>query len=88
MSDPVFRKCGFQKVVCQDMAWESAFIKVRAKSEARPEAAIVEEITSRIPLGEIVPDEDVAEAALFLASDRARCITGQTLMVNGGEMMR
>ena len=48
----------------------------------------MEEITSGIPLGEIVPDEDVAEAALFFASERARCITGQTLMVNGGEMMR
>ena len=49
---------------------------------------LMKQITSGIPLGEIVPDEDVAEAALFLASDRARCITGQTLMVNGGEMMR
>ena len=65
-----------------------AFVKLRAKTEGKPEKAIVDEITSRIPLGEIVPDEDVAEAALFLASDRARCITGQTLMVNGGEMMR
>jgi NAD(P)-dependent dehydrogenase (short-subunit alcohol dehydrogenase family) len=65
-----------------------AFVKLRAKTEGRSEEAIVDEITSRIPLGEIVPDEDVAEAALFLASDRARCITGQTLMVNGGEMMR
>ena len=65
-----------------------AFVKLRAKTEARPEKAIVDEITGRIPLGEIVPDEDVAEAALFLASDRARCITGQTLMVNGGELMR
>jgi NAD(P)-dependent dehydrogenase (short-subunit alcohol dehydrogenase family) len=64
------------------------FVKTRAKSEGRPEQAIVDEITSRIPLGEIVPDEDVAEAALFLASDRARFITGQTLMVNGGELMR
>jgi NAD(P)-dependent dehydrogenase (short-subunit alcohol dehydrogenase family) len=65
-----------------------AFVKLRAKTEGKPEEAIVEEITSRIPLGEIVPDQDVAEAALFLASDRARYITGQTLMVNGGEMMR
>jgi NAD(P)-dependent dehydrogenase (short-subunit alcohol dehydrogenase family) len=65
-----------------------AFVKLRAKSEARSEEAVVDEITRRIPLGEIVPDEDVAEAALFLASERARCITGQTLMVNGGELMR
>jgi NAD(P)-dependent dehydrogenase (short-subunit alcohol dehydrogenase family) len=65
-----------------------AFVKLRAKSEGVAEAAIVDDITSRIPLGEIVPDEEVAEAALFLASERARCITGQSLMVNGGEMMR
>jgi NAD(P)-dependent dehydrogenase (short-subunit alcohol dehydrogenase family) len=65
-----------------------AFVRLRAKTEGVEEATIVDEIKSRIPLGEIVPDEDVAEAALLLASDRARCITGQTLMVNGGELMR
>jgi enoyl-[acyl-carrier-protein] reductase (NADH) len=64
------------------------FVKMRAKGENVPEEAIVKEITSKIPLGEIVPDEDVAEVALLLASDRARSITGQTLMVNGGELMR
>jgi NAD(P)-dependent dehydrogenase (short-subunit alcohol dehydrogenase family) len=31
--------------------------------------------------------EDIAEAALFLASDRARFITGQNLHVNGGWVM-
>jgi NAD(P)-dependent dehydrogenase (short-subunit alcohol dehydrogenase family) len=65
-----------------------AFVKMRAKSENRSEEEIVEEITRNIPLGQIVPDEDVAEAALLLACSRARSITGQTLMVNGGEMMR
>ena len=65
-----------------------AFVKLRAKAEGVPQETIVEEIRSRIPLGEIVPDEDVAEAALFLASDRARSISGQTLIVNGGELMR
>jgi NAD(P)-dependent dehydrogenase (short-subunit alcohol dehydrogenase family) len=64
------------------------FVKLRAKSEGVPHEQIIEEIASRIPLGEIVPDEDVAEAVLLLASDRARSITGQALMVNGGEMMR
>ena len=64
------------------------FVKLQAKKEGVPEEAIVDDIKSRIPLGEIVPDEDVAEAALLLASDRARGITGQALMVNGGEMMR
>jgi len=64
------------------------FVQLRSKLEKVPEEAVVDQIKSRIPLGEIVPDEDVAEAVLFLASDRARCITGQTLFVNGGEMMR
>ncbi len=64
------------------------FVKMRAQNEGLSEEEVVGQITSRIPLGEIVPDEDVAEAALLLASDRARSITGQTLMVNGGEMMR
>jgi NAD(P)-dependent dehydrogenase (short-subunit alcohol dehydrogenase family) len=65
-----------------------AFVKLRAAQEGVPEEEIVAEITGRIPLGEIVPDEDVAEAILWLASERSRGITGQTLMVNGGELMR
>ena len=64
------------------------FVKMRAKAEGVGKEVIADEIRSRIPLGEIVPDEEVAEAAIFLASDRARCISGQTLIVNGGEMMR
>jgi len=65
-----------------------AFVKLRAKTEGVPEQEIIDQIASRIPLGEIVPDEEVAEAVLLLASERARSITGQTLMVNGGELMR
>jgi len=40
-----------------------------------------------IPLGRIGQPEDIAYAAVFLASDRATFITGQTLNVNGGEAM-
>jgi NAD(P)-dependent dehydrogenase (short-subunit alcohol dehydrogenase family) len=65
-----------------------AFVQRRAKAEKVDPEAIADEIRSRIPLGEIVPDEDVAEAVVFLASDRARSITGQSLIVNGGETMR
>lgn len=45
------------------------------------------EIADTLPLREITPDEDVAEAAIFLVSDRARMITGQSLFVNAGEHM-
>lgn len=36
------------------------------------------------PLGTIGAPEDVADAALYLASDEARWVTGTTLMVDGG----
>jgi NAD(P)-dependent dehydrogenase (short-subunit alcohol dehydrogenase family) len=46
---------------------------------------VVSEITANMPLGEIPADEDVAEAVVWLFSERARMITGQTLYVNAGE---
>lgn len=39
---------------------------------------------ARIPLGAFGHPEDVAEAAVFLASEAARYITGQVLQVDGG----
>lgn len=49
--------------------------------------AVIDEIAARMPLGEIPADEDVAEACVFFCSDRSRMITGETLLVNAGEMM-
>jgi 3-oxoacyl-[acyl-carrier protein] reductase len=42
----------------------------------------------RIPLGHAGEPEDVAEAVAFVASDASRHITGQTIHVNGGRIMR
>ncbi len=42
------------------------------------------EATERIPLRHFGTADDLAEAVCFLASDRARFITGQTLNVDGG----
>jgi NAD(P)-dependent dehydrogenase (short-subunit alcohol dehydrogenase family) len=38
----------------------------------------------RIPLGRIGSPEDVADAVVFLASDAAKYVTGQQLVVDGG----
>jgi NAD(P)-dependent dehydrogenase (short-subunit alcohol dehydrogenase family) len=41
----------------------------------------------RIPLGRIGQPEDLVGPAVFLASDAAAFITGQTILVNGGSIM-
>jgi NAD(P)-dependent dehydrogenase (short-subunit alcohol dehydrogenase family) len=43
---------------------------------------------SRTPLGRIGEPQDIANAALFLASDLASWITGQVLVVDGGSLLR
>jgi 2-hydroxycyclohexanecarboxyl-CoA dehydrogenase len=44
-------------------------------------------IAGTIPLGHLGTPDDVAAAAAFLASDEAGFITGQTLGVNGGQVL-
>jgi NAD(P)-dependent dehydrogenase (short-subunit alcohol dehydrogenase family) len=64
----------------------SSFKAEGAQSEtaARIEAAVTEVYLSNQPLKRRGLPEDVAEAALFLASDRARQITGIAMPVEGG----
>ena len=45
---------------------------------------IRQDLLARIPLGRVGMPEDVTGAAVFLASDAAGLITGQTLYVDGG----
>ena len=44
-------------------------------------------IKNDIPLNRFGTPEDVAELALFLASDKAKNITGQTISTNGGQVV-
>jgi 3-oxoacyl-[acyl-carrier protein] reductase len=46
-----------------------------------------EAILARVPAGRIGAGADVAAAAVYLASDEAAYVTGQTLHVNGGMAM-
>ncbi|GGI41737.1 3-oxoacyl-[acyl-carrier-protein] reductase [Mammaliicoccus stepanovicii] len=47
-----------------------------------------EQMKSQIPLDRFGEDTDIANAVVFLASDKANYITGQTLHVNGGMFMQ
>ena len=45
------------------------------------------EMARAIPLGRMAQPEDIARAAVFLASDNASFVTGQTIHVNGGSYL-
>jgi 3-oxoacyl-[acyl-carrier protein] reductase len=51
------------------------------------DAASIEKIKAQNPMRCLVEPEDTAEAALFLASDAARHITGINMNVNAGNLI-
>lgn len=57
---------------------ETEMVRTLLSAEAR------ERIVQRIPLGRLAQLDDVAQLALFLASDAASFITGETIAVDGG----
>jgi NAD(P)-dependent dehydrogenase (short-subunit alcohol dehydrogenase family) len=50
-------------------------------------AALRDKLNAMTPLGRFGTTDEVNGAALFLASDEASFITGQTLSINGGAYM-
>ena len=46
----------------------------------------MQELLSEIPLGRIGQPEEVADLALYLASDAASYVTGGTFVIDGGMM--
>jgi len=50
-------------------------------------AEVKEAAKAQIPLSRFAEPEDIAHAAVFLASDMASYITGQVLLVDGGMVM-
>jgi enoyl-[acyl-carrier protein] reductase III len=49
---------------------------------------ILDTAISKTPLGRLTTPEDVADVALFLCSDLAAMIQGQTIVVDGGYSSR
>jgi NAD(P)-dependent dehydrogenase (short-subunit alcohol dehydrogenase family) len=64
------------------------YIQHSAAEQGVPEQELIDEITAGMAIPEIPTEADVANAVVFLCSDRARMITGQSLLVNAGEMFR
>lgn len=58
---------------------DTQFIAVLMEEPGRRES-----MGQNSPLGSIAEPEDIADVALFLASDAARHVTGETIVVDGG----
>ncbi|MBO5487709.1 MAG: 3-oxoacyl-[acyl-carrier-protein] reductase [Eubacterium sp.] len=84
---------GLTKAVAKELASRNITVNAVAPGFIATEMteklseAVREEAVKTIPLGEFGKVEDIAEAVVFLASDRARYITGQVLCVDGGIAM-
>jgi NAD(P)-dependent dehydrogenase (short-subunit alcohol dehydrogenase family) len=63
-------------------AWEKATEEEREKIKRRDEKQL-----KLYPIGHLGQPEDVANAIVFLATERARQITGEVISVNGGYAM-
>lgn len=63
-------------------------VDASARAAGRPRADVAAARASRVPLGHQGSAWDVANAALFLASDEARFVTGVLLPVDGGQSVR
>jgi 3-oxoacyl-[acyl-carrier protein] reductase len=50
-------------------------------------AGYLAEMTASIPMKRLGSVEEIGYAALFLATDEAAYITGQTLVVDGGQVL-
>ena len=84
---------GFTQSVAKELASRSVtvnaiapgFIETDMTSDLNEE--LKAHILKAIPMGKFGTGEDIAETALFLASQSARYITGQVLTVDGGMVM-
>jgi NAD(P)-dependent dehydrogenase (short-subunit alcohol dehydrogenase family) len=64
------------------------YVQMEADRRGVDASVVLAELSVAMPLGQMATDGDVAETAVFFASPRSKGITGQTLLVNAGEIMR
>ena len=64
------------------------YVNGTADSQGISREEVLEGIAGKFPLRRMTEDGEVADVAAFFASDHAKAVTGQHLMVNSGEMMR
>jgi 3-oxoacyl-[acyl-carrier protein] reductase len=85
---------GFTKILARDMGAYGVTVNAIAPGTTLTprvrkvrDAASIERLIATNPMRALVEPVDTAEAALFLASDASRFITGVTLNVNAGNLI-
>jgi NAD(P)-dependent dehydrogenase (short-subunit alcohol dehydrogenase family) len=60
---------------------------IRTRAHDRLPREVIDKVRDSVPMGYVAEPDDVAGVVAFLASDDARYITGQSLLIDGGRWM-
>lgn len=66
---------------------ETAYFSKTGGGDLARMSAVREKVLSQQPIGRFAQPEEVAQAALFLASDEASFVTGAALSIDGGRLL-
>jgi len=60
---------------------------IRTRAHDRLPVEVIDRVRSSVPMGYVAEPDDVAGVVAFLASDDARYVTGQSILIDGGRWM-